>query len=43
MAPADESAIYRDLMRFKPEGMTANAWAVKAGVSRTVCDVMRVV
>jgi hypothetical protein len=41
MAPADESAIYRDLMRFKPEGMTANAWAVKAGVSRTVWADMR--
>jgi hypothetical protein len=36
MAPADESAIYRDLMRFKPDRLTPNAWAVKAGVSRTV-------
>ena len=36
MAPADESAIYRDLMRFKPELLTPNAWAVRAGVSRTV-------
>lgn len=36
MAPADESAIYRDLMRFKPDRMTPNAWAVRAGVSRTV-------
>lgn len=25
-----------DLMRFKPEGVTANGWAVKAGVSRTI-------
>jgi hypothetical protein len=41
MAPADESAIYRDLMRFKPDGLTANAWAVKAGVSRTVWADMR--
>jgi hypothetical protein len=41
MGTADESAIYRDLMRFKPEGMTANAWAVKAGVSRTVWADMR--
>src|SRR6187455_3069515 len=36
MAPADESAIYRDLMRFKPDRLTPNAWAVRAGVSRTV-------
>jgi hypothetical protein len=36
MAPAHESAIYRDLMRFKPDRLTPNAWAVKAGVSRTV-------
>jgi hypothetical protein len=35
------SPIYRDLMRFKPEGMTANAWAVNAGVSRTVWADMR--
>ncbi len=25
-----------DLMRFKPDGWSANAWAIKAGVSRTV-------
>jgi hypothetical protein len=31
-----ESQIYRDLMRFKPQGMSPNGWAVKAGVSRTV-------
>lgn len=36
MTPADESAIYRDLMRFKPDRLTPNAWAVRAGVSRTV-------
>jgi hypothetical protein len=36
MAAADESAIYRDLMRFKPDRLTPNAWAVRAGVSRTV-------
>lgn len=41
MGTADESAIYRDLMRFKPEGLSANAWAVKAGVSRTVWADMR--
>ena len=36
-----ETAIYRDLMRFKPEGLSPNAWAVKAGVSRTVWSDMR--
>lgn len=36
MGSADESAIYRDLMRFKPDRLTPNAWAVRAGVSRTV-------
>jgi SOS-response transcriptional repressor LexA len=36
-----ESQIYRDLMRFKPEGLSPNAWAVKAGVSRTVWNDMR--
>jgi SOS-response transcriptional repressor LexA len=41
MGTADESGIYRDLMRFRPEGLTANAWAVKAGVSRTVWSDMR--
>jgi phage repressor protein C with HTH and peptisase S24 domain len=28
--------LFEDLMRFKPDGLTANAWAVKAGVSRTI-------
>jgi SOS-response transcriptional repressor LexA len=41
MAGADESVIYRELMRFKPDGLSANAWAVKAGVSRTVWADMR--
>jgi hypothetical protein len=36
-----ESQIYRDLMRFKPEALSPNAWAVKAGVSRTVWADMR--
>lgn len=36
-----ESGIYRDLMRFRPDGLTPNAWAVKAGVSRTVWADMR--
>jgi phage repressor protein C with HTH and peptisase S24 domain len=36
-----ESQVYRDLIGFKPEGLSANAWAVKAGVSRTVWSDMR--
>ena len=36
-----ESQIYRDLMRFKPSELSPNAWAVKAGVSRTVWADMR--
>ena len=28
--------LFQELMRFKPEGVTANGWAVKAGVSRTI-------
>jgi SOS-response transcriptional repressor LexA len=41
MPRGEEPDIYRELMRFKPEGLTANAWAVKAGVSRTVWADMR--
>ena len=41
MTANDETQIYRDLMRFKPEGLTPNAWAVKAGVSRAVWADMR--
>lgn len=41
MGAADESQIYRDLMRFKPQDLTPNAWAVKAGVSRAVWADMR--
>ena len=37
----EESQLYRDLMRFRPDGWTANAWAVRAGVSRTVWTDMR--
>ena len=33
--------LLEDLMRFKPEGMTANAWAVQAGVSRTIWSDLR--
>lgn len=32
----DGTQLFSDLMRFLPEGMTANGWAVRAGVSRTV-------
>jgi hypothetical protein len=41
MVLADDPPLYRDLMRFKPELLTPNAWAVKAGVSRTVWADMR--
>lgn len=41
MAPGESSPIYDDLMRFRPEGMSPNAWATKAGVSRTVWADMR--
>jgi len=37
----EETQVYRDLMRLKPDGWTANAWAVNAGVSRTVWSDMR--
>lgn len=38
---AEDSDIYHDLMRFKPPGVSPNAWAVRAGVSRTVWADMR--
>lgn len=41
MAAGEESEIYEDLMRFKPHDLTPNAWAVQAGVSRTVWADMR--
>ncbi len=41
MTAAEESQLYRDLMRFKPDGLTANGWAVQAGVSRSVWADMR--
>lgn len=41
MPAGDHSDICDDLMRFKPEGMTPNGWATKAGVSRTVWSDMR--
>ena len=36
-----ESRVFQDLMRLKPDDLTPNAWAVKAGVSRTVWADMR--
>src|SRR3954453_7165881 len=36
-----ESQVYRDLIRLKPDDLSPNAWAVKAGVSRTVWTDMR--
>lgn len=41
MAAGDNSPIYDDLMRFKPDDLTPNGWAIKAGVSRTVWSDMR--
>jgi phage repressor protein C with HTH and peptisase S24 domain len=41
MGATDNSPIFDDLMRFKPESLTPNAWAVLAGVSRTVWADMR--
>jgi len=41
MTSGRNSPIYDDLMRFKPDGLTPNAWAVAAGVSRTVWADMR--
>ena len=41
MVGTEDAQIYRDLMRFRPDGMSPNAWAVKAGVSRTVWSDMR--
>ncbi|WP_028970122.1 S24 family peptidase [Sphingomonas sp. URHD0057] len=38
---AEEAQIYRELMRFKPEDLTPNGWAIRAGVSRTVWADMR--
>jgi hypothetical protein len=34
---ADDGAeLFEELMRFKPDGLTPNAWAVQAGVGRTI-------
>jgi SOS-response transcriptional repressor LexA len=41
MGAGGTSQLYEALMRFRPEGLTPNAWAVKAGVSRTVWADMR--
>jgi SOS-response transcriptional repressor LexA len=41
MTARETTGIYDDLMRFRPHELTPNAWAVKAGVSRTVWADMR--
>ena len=41
MPVGESSQVYNDLMRFKPDGLTPNGWAMKAGVSRTVWADMR--
>lgn len=41
MTAGEDSQVYRDLLRFRPEGLSPNAWAVKAGVNRTVWADMR--
>lgn len=41
MADDEDPPIYRDLMALKPAGLSPNAWAVAAGVSRTVWADMR--
>jgi hypothetical protein len=41
MVLTDEPPLYRDLMRMKPDALTPNAGAVRAGVSRTVWTDMR--
>src|SRR5512138_1253383 len=33
--------LFEELMRFKPDGLTANGWAVKAGVARTIWSDLR--
>ena len=35
------SQLFDELMRFKPDGLTANAWAVRAGVSRNFWNDLR--
>lgn len=33
--------LFEELMRFRPDGLSPNAWAVKAGVSRTIWQDLR--
>ena len=39
--PEKGAELLEELMRFRPEGLTANGWAVKAGVSRTIWTDLR--
>ena len=41
IAASAGTRLFEELMRFLPDGMTANAWAVKAGVSRTIWSDLR--
>ena len=41
MTTAGDSQVYHDLMRLRPDGLTPNGWAVKAGVSRAIWADMR--
>ena len=41
MTVDDEPPLLRDLMRLKPDELSANAWAVRAGVSRNVWTDLR--
>ena len=39
--PEEGRQLFDELMRFRPDGLTANAWAVKAGISRTFWNDLR--
>ena len=41
MAVDEGRLLLEELMRFKPAGLTANAWAVKAGISRNFWNDLR--
>ena len=38
---ADDPPVYRALMAVKPDGMSVNAWAVKAGINRSMFNAIR--
>jgi SOS-response transcriptional repressor LexA len=41
MTVKTESSLYEDVLRFKPDELSLNAWALRAGVNRTVWSDMR--